>query len=141
MTLGTTPLESLGNDRYQLSLADFPALVAGTTVGAESTQGFDLEAVTSNWFGGCVMEPGPDENSCNQLASLCGYQDCNAANAIGGAFGGCAGLMCHCKLNNGSWVEDSIGMAELNTGFPECDRSTEVSVPNPAPPATQTSEG
>ncbi len=141
VTLGTAPVESLGSNQYQIDLQDFPGLASSSVVGVEATSGFTVEEVKTTWGGGCEMEPGPDESSCNQLASECGYQECNAANAIGGLFGGCAGLMCHCQLSDGSWVEDAITMTELNGGGPECDRSTDVPVNNPAPPATQTAGG
>lgn len=135
--LGQADMEEDGSGGYTVELADFSGIMAGTLVGMEATPGVDSTAVTTKWFrDGCFLEPAEDEGTCNQLAMVCGYQECNASHAIETISGsGCAGLMCHCQTADGTWYEDAVTTTEMESGNLSCNRVSQEPLDNPAPPA------
>lgn len=85
----------------------------------------------------CILDA-TDQGSCDRLAKECGYGACRAHAAMGGGFGGCNGLMCHCLLSDGRWVEDALDMQELDgTDEIECNRKADVYVEPPPPIETE----
>lgn len=74
-------------------------------------------------WGECVNDDS-DMNTCNALADLCNYTSCSPGPALQGQFGGCSGLVCACRLDDGSTFGDVVSSQSggtINTGTIACD--------------------
>lgn len=96
-----------------------------------------IHVVWDDWFNRICALDSQDNNTCSNLAGKCGYSSCTPGAAISGLFGGCAGLLCACALDDGSTFGDAVGMSEISGGSLECDKF----IPFGNRRTTQTSDG
>ncbi len=120
--LGATPvaLEQVATEyvQFKLRLANWSNALVDTVVSdivvttEDGEDEWTISAVKSAWLSDCVLE-GSDAGSCNTWCKDEGYVSGTANSAVGGLFGGCAGVICDCLKHDGTIEGRTVPLNEI----------------------------